>query len=55
MKTSVAPLSVSPVDLAPTVLYVTGNTVPNSLDGAIRFELLHDDYYHKHRVSFAPF
>ena len=55
IKTGGDPLIVSPVDLASTLLYITGQPIPNEMDGAIQFGLLHEDYYHKHRVSFAPF
>jgi len=50
---TVEPLTLAPVDLTPTLLHITGNPVPNDMDGIVAFELLHDDFCHKHRVSFV--
>lgn len=54
IKRGIDPLTVAPVDLASTLLYLTGNPVPNDLDGTILLGLLHDDFYHKHPVLFVP-
>ncbi len=54
IKRGIDPLSVAPVDLTPTLLYLTGNPLPNDVDGTILLGLLNDDFYHKHPVFFVP-
>jgi len=48
------PWIVSPVDLATTVLHLSGSPIPNDMDGVILHGFLHDDFHHRHRVAFAP-
>jgi hypothetical protein len=48
----IAPLSLHPADLAPTLLYLTGNPVANTMDGAVMFKLLDEDYYFHNKLEF---
>ncbi len=41
-----------PIDLVPTILYLTGNPVLNDLDGRILFSVLDEDFYFKHELRF---
>jgi len=48
----IAPLSLHPADLAPTLLYLTGNPVANTMDGGVMFKLLDEDYYFHNKLEF---
>ena len=53
IKDGVVPLTIKPVDLAATMLYVSNNPISNDLDGGVLFGMLEDDLFFKRRVSYA--
>jgi predicted AlkP superfamily phosphohydrolase/phosphomutase len=50
---SVVPHTIDPVDLAPTILYLSGCPIPNDMDGIVLFEMLNEEYRFKHRLAFG--
>jgi hypothetical protein len=53
VKQTSTPVTMAPVDLVPTLLYLTGHRVSNDQDGIVRFELFQDQLYHMKRVHYA--
>jgi hypothetical protein len=52
-RSAVAP-TLAPVDLAPTLLFVSGTPIPNDMDGAVQLALLDEGYYFQQRLAFRP-
>jgi hypothetical protein len=52
IRTGYLPLTVKPVDLVPTLMYLTGNPVPNEVDGRVIFGLLEENYYFNHPLKY---
>ncbi len=54
IKQAVDPLTVTPVDIAATLLYLAGDPVPDDIDGTIQFDMLRDDFFRDHPVLVVP-
>jgi hypothetical protein len=46
------PMTISPVDLVPTILYLTGNPVSNDMDGRVIFFMLEENRYFKNPLIY---
>jgi hypothetical protein len=54
VRRSIHPLTVAPVDLAPTLAYLSGHPVPDDMDGVVLFDLLDEGHYFRQRLTFRP-
>ena len=50
IREGIEPLVLAPADLVPTLLYLTGNPLVNTLDGRVIFKLLEEHYYFKRKI-----
>ncbi len=46
------PLLVKPVDIVPTLIYLTGNPLLNDMDGTVIFDMLEEEFYFQHKLSY---
>jgi hypothetical protein len=54
VRKAVEPLTVAPVDLAPTLLQVGGAEIPNDMDGLVLFKVFDESFRNKRRLAFRP-
>jgi len=46
------PLLVKPADIVPTLVYLNGNPVLNTMNGIVNFDMLEDEFYFQHKLSY---
>jgi hypothetical protein len=46
------PVFIKPSDIVPTLLYLDGNPVLNSMNGIVSFDMLEDEFYFHHKLSY---
>ena len=46
------PLLLKPADIVPTLVYLNGNPVLNTMNGIVNFEMLEDEFYFQHKLSY---
>jgi hypothetical protein len=46
------PVFIKPADIVPTLVYLAGNPVPNTMNGIVNFNMLEDEFYFQHKLSY---
>ena len=46
------PVFIKPADIVPTLVYLDGNPVLNTMNGIVIFDILEDEFYFQHKLSY---